>query len=736
MDSSVPSFLPVLSLPQSLLLDNYLQGISSYSLSLPVDAALSSSYSPLGSSSPFHLDADQASIIRWSVELLSEVRRSSVQWSVGEETLEARLSLLGEYQWRTIGESLSPIYSFLESLVEQRWTLAEDSGEAGRVYSLADQREITWNFGADERRGDEDCLFSLSPLVWTLPRGDEKIDLLYSPLHVEEISFEKRFVFVEELSRRAFRRQRCKNLTEKSPPPSEQLDLDGTPLTFNGNEPLARGEEHYATDLPDDEEKEEEEDKVLLVDLPQSLDVVLEKSSLTRPSSPCLTRSEYEREPPPTCPSLRREIGSISFDSSLAQPRYKFDKSFKRFVHFPVERSPCSFDVFHGYAEFLAEYKSLGENYFRSFDSTDLRPLLHWIANHQSLFSSRNASLLSPPQFICRRLVLRTLLANLYCDSEPWKLLVVRLKGQFFMALANRETKCAAQLTEDEYSGYRFESLFTSAQPNSSRLSPSVPLQRPQEQFHTVQYWTFGKYSLLYSNEIDGEIAPSAEKDDLQLPGEEKERTERGYVELKCTKKKIFYREENQLKSLSWWAQMWLAKTDTLMIGYKSPTNPSLVEQIEILSLGQLVGKFLSRFDLRLQYCLSYLYSFLELLERTVLVDDPSTIHAFAYIPQPLQLDPLAGDLPDFVPFRYTQIARSSRRHEQFLPEWFVQRVDSSSSAEEKSLEQLMKKRQGHRGRASCPLKQKRAENKSKAIKRKDGTISSLEHECPKDLSL
>jgi hypothetical protein len=224
--------------------------------------------------------------------------------------------------------------------------------------------------------------------------------------------------------------------------------------------------------------------------------------------------------------------------------------------------------------------------------------------------------------------------------------------------------------------------------------------------------------------QIEANLQLAGESDGVQVEvevegGEEKEKKKSldetrpvGYIELKCTKKKIFYRAENQLKCLSWWAQMWLAKTNTLMIGYKS-SNGGLIERVDLLSVRQLIGKFLSRYDLRLHYCLSYLYSFLQLIERTVFIDDPHTIHAFAYIPQPLQIDPITGqtvsmDLPDFVPFRYTQIPRSQRRHDQFIPDWFVQRTDSSSSSSssDKSVDQLLKKRVGHRGRSSCPLKE------------------------------
>lgn len=114
--------------------------------------------------------------------------------------------------------------------------------------------------------------------------------------------------------------------------------------------------------------------------------------------------------------------------------------------------------------------------------------------------------MLKPPTFICRRLVLRTILANLYCDSEPWKLLVIRMKGQFYLALANQKTKSVEDMTEDEYGGYKFEDLFTTDQPNTTRFQENIPLENPQKQFHTVQYWQFGDFNLLYTNEIDGEI--------------------------------------------------------------------------------------------------------------------------------------------------------------------------------------------------------------------------------------
>jgi hypothetical protein len=197
---------------------------------------------------------------------------------------------------------------------------------------------------------------------------------------------------------------------------------------------------------------------------------------------------------------------------------------------------------------------------------------------------------------------------------------------------------------------------------------------------------------------------------------------------MKCTNKKIFYRDENKLQTLHWWAQMWLANINTLMIGYKT-TNDGIVEQLDLFSIHQLISKFLSKYDLHLKYFLSYLYSFLQLIQQTVHIDDPNTIHAFAYIPQPLEIDPLTGkplqvDLPKCVPFRYTQIKRSNQRHNNFMPDWYLQDIQRTipmggilQDNQLKTVEQEMKKRLGHRGRSSCVLKQEKQTKRQKKHK-------------------
>jgi len=234
------------------------------------------------------------------------------------------------------------------------------------------------------------------------------------------------------------------------------------------------------------------------------------------------------------------------------------------------------------------------------------------------------------------------------------------------------------------------------------------------------------------SEEIEDESKQAQINENLQLiRNDENEQIEKkkrnefelksGYVEMKCTNKKIFYRDENKLQTLHWWAQMWLANINTLMIGYKS-SNDGIIQQLDLFSIQQLIYKFLSKYDLKLKFCFSYLYSFLNLIQQTVYIDDPNTIHAFAYIPQPLDIDPITGkplqvDLPKSVPFRYTQIKRSNQRHSNFIPEWYLQDIQRTipiggilQDKQLKTVEQETKKRIGHRGRSNCILKQQQKE--------------------------
>ncbi|CAF3014200.1 unnamed protein product [Rotaria sp. Silwood2] len=807
IDPDIPSINSTLSLPQNPIVIHWLEGISEYNISLPVEKYFQE-YSPL-TEIKIELDSKNLKCLNWSLDLLKENLIVSYLLSL-PDNIDKQYSLPDKFHLRLSidDENCKQLFSLIDFSFKQTLSISSDDIKQ-QLLSIIDSFDIKQNFGNDDQslfyqwslQDLKTIILNLSPL--------EIINLIYSPIDAKQVLLEHLLIDSDEVSARAFRRYRCKHMSIKNDDKHQLDSLEGLNLQFKGNEQIAIGEEQIQNDFNEQQTyRDLTNSKILLEQEPPQLYDIIKSQSSSSNQGPCLFRSDYERQPPKTWSRLRRDIGHISFDASLAQPIYKFDKSFKRFVHIPEKRDKCSYDVYRGYKEFIEKSQLNPDNYFRPFDALDLRPLLNWYSNKQYLFSSTNPNMLKPPTFICRRLVLRTILSNLYCDSDPWKLLVIRMKGQFYLALANKETKLVEDMTMDQYSGYKFEALFTTDQPNTSRFEEKIPLEKPQQQFHTVQYWQFGEFNILYSNEIDGEIkcdtqqktsttettdtvkqqddaiTPTAttttevtvtenterkpvkmdwweseiavemeksseENEDklkeiqinenLQLIKsdeneiiEKKKRNENeiksGYVELKCTNKKIFYRDENKLQTLNWWAQMWLANINTLMIGYKT-ANDGIIDHIDLLSIDQIISKFLSKYDLRLKYCISYLYSFLNLIQKTVLIDDPNTIHAFAYIPQPLDIDPLTGkplqyDLPEYVPFRYTQIKRSNQRHSNFMPRWYIQDIQRSipvggilEGNQLKTVEHETKKRIGHRGRSSCILKQESQNKRNKKHK-------------------
>ncbi|CAF1259763.1 unnamed protein product [Adineta ricciae] len=776
IDPNLPIIDTKLSCDQEAIILEWIEGTSEYQLSLPVEKP-TEEYSPQNDKQ-IEIDSKNLKALHWSLDLLKENLILSYLISLPSNDRE-QLSIPEDLQVKLSidDEKNLQIFSLNDSIFCQTISLSSNDLKQ-QLLTIIDSIQMKQNFGIDEQNSI--CQWSLNDLKIFIQNlsPNEILHHLYSPEDATSISLEQILIESDEISARAFRRYRCKHMSIKSEEKQQFDSTESSHLEFKGNETIAIGEEQIQNDFDEQQSfKDITTCEILLNEnISQSYDIKASESSPIK-LGPCLFRSDYEREPPKTWSRLRREIGYISYDASLAQPTYHLDKSFKRYVHIPKQRTQCSYNVYRGYEEFKEKARLNPENYFRPHDGTDLRPLLSWYSQKQHLFSKTNSTLLKPPTFICRRLVLRTILANLYCDSDPWKLLVVRIKGQFYLAIANKATRHVENMTEDEYSGYKFEQLFTTQQPNTTRFEEQIPLDKPQEQFHTVQYWRFGEFNILYSNEIDGEIhqdmIPKQTDESVKVnltqstENEEEEEEDRddvvedenkvaqinenleviqtdenetvdkkkrfeneikaGYVEMKCTNKKIFYRDENKLQTLFWWAQMWLANVNTLMIGYKS-SNDGTINQIDLFSIQKLIWKFLSRYDLYLKYCLSYLYSFLQLIQQTIHIDDPNTIHAFAYIPQPLEIDPLTGeavqvDLPQCVPFRYTQIKRSNQRHANLMPEWYLQEILRAipirGIIDEKTIEQEMKKRIGHRGRASCILKQEENHEKKRPKKKK-----------------
>lgn len=61
-----------------------------------------------------------------------------------------------------------------------------------------------------------------------------------------------------------------------------------------------------------------------------------------------------------------------------------------------------------------------------------------------------------------------------------WNYLYKEFKDNFIWEWANKATQKPEEITEDEYSGYKFEQLFTTDQLNSTRFKETIILDKPQ----------------------------------------------------------------------------------------------------------------------------------------------------------------------------------------------------------------------------------------------------------------
>ena len=514
LDSCQPTINLILSLPQTITTNLWINGQFNLKFSLTQQQQQSTPmFSPL-TLNKFELDLANCFHRPSSIDLFTENFISSylinlieenkqMIYTIAEEEIRLNLSIDDPNNGKQT-------FSLDDFQFQQKLSLLSRSFSR-QLFSLIDSKERPVNFDLTDR---------LKLIKWSLENlpnlllnlcPNETIEQIYSIGSGQAIDLEKMLCSDKDITARSFRRYRCKHLSMQSNE-NQQFDVDkGFQLVFKSflldqqqeNEPI----EH---DLILQQQQFQQfffSNLILNEEFLRSFDLLTTTTTLKRnDDQPYLDRNDYAIDFDFNLLNKHRQVGCISYDSSLLNPIYYLNKSMKRFVHLPKSKDLSSYDVYEGYQLFIDKVKLNYENYFRPYDSTDLRHLLEWYSNKQSLFSNSNPQLLQTPNFLCRRIVLRTILTNLYCDSQPWKLLVTRINSQFYLALANQKQNKPEEFTQDEYSGFRFEQLFTTDQPNTTRHRTPPTLDKPQQSFHTIRYWQFGKFNILYSNEIDGEF--------------------------------------------------------------------------------------------------------------------------------------------------------------------------------------------------------------------------------------
>lgn len=250
-DSNIPSIQSILSLPQAPIILHWLEGISHYTLSLPVQEQ-SQEYSPFNSST-IQIDSDTLKSLKWSLELLKENLLRSFLISLPENKVQ-QLSLPGQFHlnFSTNDEINHQLFSTNDCLFKQTLSLSTDDIKQ-QLLSIIDSIERKQNFG----NGDQLKFYqwSLEELKITILNisPEEVLKILYSPDDAKPIELEQLLIESDEISARAFRRYRCKHMSIKTNE-TDQLDSEqAEDLKFKGNETIAIGEEQIQNDFDDEQ---------------------------------------------------------------------------------------------------------------------------------------------------------------------------------------------------------------------------------------------------------------------------------------------------------------------------------------------------------------------------------------------------------------------------------------------------------------------------------------------------
>ena len=250
IDSTNPSINFQLSLPEKEMIIRWLEGISHYEISLPVEQ-ISEKYSPLNEKD-IQIDCSNLRSLKWSIDLLKENLIRSYLLSLPNQHNSHQYSISEPFHLNiSIDDQNSEEYSIsIDTNFQQRLSISTNDIKE-QILSLIDSIELKQNFGNDQQ---------MSLIQWSLEELKvmvvnlspiEIIQCLYSPLDGKDVAFEKIFIESDEGNARALRRYRCKHFSIKS---NEIYQLDSqnhSQLSFKGNESIAIGEDTIQNDFQD-----------------------------------------------------------------------------------------------------------------------------------------------------------------------------------------------------------------------------------------------------------------------------------------------------------------------------------------------------------------------------------------------------------------------------------------------------------------------------------------------------
>ncbi|XP_066594014.1 decapping and exoribonuclease protein-like isoform X2 [Prorops nasuta] len=216
-----------------------------------------------------------------------------------------------------------------------------------------------------------------------------------------------------------------------------------------------------------------------------------------------------------------------------------------------------------------------------------LNYMLKWISENMSVIQEKDPyGYGGKPHFVSIKGTIGTLLCTPSEKRDGWIICAVKFQDVIYLSVYKEDKESQTFWKQNNHMskftkwGFKFEQYVLSDSPDSEP-KPAQPVV-DLEEFCCVFRAQFGKFTLLYRAEIDG-VKLHNKADDLL-----KQKAE--FVEVKTNGERYDYAFKHKLrdnhKYIKWWAQSYLANTQTIICGFRNPTG--IVKSIKIFKLSEI----------------------------------------------------------------------------------------------------------------------------------------------------
>ncbi|XP_066587455.1 decapping and exoribonuclease protein-like isoform X2 [Prorops nasuta] len=213
--------------------------------------------------------------------------------------------------------------------------------------------------------------------------------------------------------------------------------------------------------------------------------------------------------------------------------------------------------------------------------------LFKWISENMSVIQEKDSNgHWIKPHFVSIKGAIGTLLCTPSEKYNGWIICAVKLQGIIYLSVYKTDKeiqKLSKQINyKSKYTkwGFKFEQYVLSDSPDSEP-NPAQPVDNLEE-FCCVFRTQFDKFTLLYRAEIDSVKLHNKADDLLKQTAE--------FVEVKTNGERYDYAFEHKLrdnhKYIKWWAQSYLANTQTIVCGFRN--SAGIVKFIKSFKLSKI----------------------------------------------------------------------------------------------------------------------------------------------------